>query len=107
MIREEDDDRVDVVEGIFREFFFEPKSSDHLRDARVTDIFCEWMTVVEDIFTSLIGDRRGESGRLSICDSLEFFLYFEFLSLRRRKQSILDIFRNLELIIARDDRSKN
>ena len=107
MICEEDDDRVDIVEGIFREFFFEPEGSDHLRDARVTDILREWSTVVEDIFSSLIGDRRGESGRLSICDSLEFFLYFEFLSLRRRKQSILDIFRNLELIIARDDRSKN
>ena len=54
MICEEYDDRIDIVEGVLREITLEPECSDHLRDARVPDIFCEWTTIVEDIFTSLI-----------------------------------------------------
>jgi hypothetical protein len=76
MICEEDDDRVDIVESIHGEITLEPESSDHLGDARVRDILSEWTTVVEDILTSLIRDRRGKSGRLTRGDSLEFFLYF-------------------------------
>jgi hypothetical protein len=54
MICEEYDDRVDIVECILGEITLEPKSPDHLRDTRVTDILSEWSTIVEDIFTSLI-----------------------------------------------------
>ena len=76
MVCKEDDDSIDIVESITGEITLEPEGSDHLGDARISYVLSEWTTVVEDIFTSLIRDRRGKSSRLARGNNLEFFLYF-------------------------------